>query len=75
MLSSADHQVGLFDGAGLVGPLPEGSFLALLAERGERVVGDEDFVGCYSERLGRLSIPSSLLAKVLLFGVPLRFVG
>jgi hypothetical protein len=30
----------------LVGPLPEGSFFALLAEHGERIVRDEDFAGC-----------------------------
>jgi transposase len=56
----------MFDAAGLVGPLPEGSFFALLAEHGERIVRDEDFAECYSERMGRPSIPPSLLAKVLL---------
>jgi Transposase DDE domain/Transposase domain (DUF772) len=66
MLSTADHQVGMFDAAGLVGPLPEGSFFALLAEHGERIVRDEDFAECYSPRMGRPSIPPSLLAKVLL---------
>jgi hypothetical protein len=66
MLSTVDHQVGLFDAAGLIGPLPEGSFFALLAEHGERIVRDEDFAECYSQRMGRPSIPPSLLAKVLL---------
>jgi transposase len=56
----------MFDAAGLVGPLPEGSFFQLLAEHGERIVRDEDFAGCYSQRMGRPSIPPSLLAKILL---------
>jgi transposase len=50
----------------LVGPLPEGSVFALLAEHGERIVCDEDFADCYSENTGRPSIPPSRLAKVLL---------
>jgi hypothetical protein len=66
MLSTTDSQIGMFDAAGLVGPLPEGSFFAMLAEHGERIVRDEDFAECYSERMGRPSIPPSLLAKVLL---------
>ena len=56
----------MFDAAGLVGPLPEGSLFALLAEYGERIVRDEDFAECYSERMGRPSIAPSLLAKILL---------
>jgi transposase len=66
MLSTTDQQVGMFDAAGLIGPLPEGSFFALLAEYGERIVRDEDFAECYSQRMGRPSIPPSLLAKILL---------
>src|SRR5467141_2340924 len=66
MLATASDQVGMFDAAGLVGPLPEGSFFQLLAEHGERIVRDEDFAGCYSQRMGRPSIPPSLLAKILL---------
>jgi len=66
MLSTTDSQIGMFDAAGLVGPLPEGSFFAMLAEHGERIVRDEDFAECYSQRMGRPSIPPSLLAKVLL---------
>jgi transposase len=66
MLSMTDNQVGMFDAAGLVGPLPDGSFFALLAEHGERIVRDEDFAHCYSERMGRPSIPPALLAKILL---------
>jgi transposase len=67
MLSTADRQVGMFDAAplcqGLVG---EGSFYALLAEHGDRIVRDADFADCYSDGTGRPSIPPSLLAKVLL---------
>lgn len=66
MLKTCSAQVGLFDAAVVMGPLPEGSFFALLAEHGDRIVRDEDFVDCYSERMGRPSIPPSQLAKVLL---------
>jgi hypothetical protein len=34
------------DAAELIGPLPEGSFYALLAEHGDRIVSDEDFADC-----------------------------
>lgn len=66
MLATTSGQVGFFDAAELVRPLPEGSFFALLAEHGHRIVRDEDFAACYSERMGRPSIPPSQLAKVLL---------
>jgi transposase len=66
MLSTTTGQVGFFDAGELVGPLPEGSFFALLAEHGERIVRDEDFADCYSDGIGRPSIPPSQLAKVLL---------
>jgi hypothetical protein len=56
----------MFDAAVLSRPLPEGSFYALLAEHGDRIVRDEDFAECYSQRMGRPSIPPALLAKVLL---------
>lgn len=46
--------------------MPEGSFYALLAEHGHRIVRDEDFADCYSARMGRPSIAPSLLAMVLL---------
>lgn len=59
-------QVGFFDAAELARPLPSGSFFALLAEHGDRIVRDEDFAACYSQRMGRPSIPPSQLAKVLL---------
>lgn len=66
MLSTTTGQVGFFDAGELIGPLPEGSFFALLAEHGERIVRDEDFADCYSQSIGRPSIPPSQLAKVLL---------
>lgn len=56
----------MFDAALLSRPLPVGSFFALLAEHGDRIVRDEDFAECYSQRMGRPSIPPSTLAKVLL---------
>ncbi len=66
MLAVADRQRGLFDAAWCSGLLPEDSIHWLLAEHGDRIVRDEDFAECYSERRGRPSIPPSLLAKVLL---------
>lgn len=66
MLQAASKQVGFFDAAELIGPLPTGSFYALLAEHGERIVSDGDFADCYSEGVGRPSIPPSRLAMVML---------
>jgi hypothetical protein len=66
MLATQSAQVGLFDAAVVMGPLPAGSFYALLAEHGDRIVRDRDFSECYAERMGRPSIPPSQLAKVLL---------
>jgi hypothetical protein len=66
MLPTTSGQVGFFDAAELIGPPPEGSFFALLAEHGERIVRDEHFADCYSESVGRPTIPPSQLAKVLL---------
>lgn len=66
MLATTSGQVGFFDAAELIAPLPEGSFFALLAEHGARIVRDEDFADCYSNGVGRPSIPPSQLAKVLL---------
>jgi transposase len=66
MLAAKTGQVGFFDAAELARPLPAGSFFSLLAEHGDRIVRDEDFAACYSERVGRPSIPPSQLAKVLL---------
>jgi hypothetical protein len=56
----------MFDAAVMMGPLPEGSFFALLAEHGDRIVRDGDFAECYSSGMGRPSIPPSQLAKVML---------
>ena len=50
----------------VAGLLAENSIYALLAQHGDRIVRDEDFAECYSERWGRPSIAPSLLAKVLL---------
>jgi transposase len=66
MLSTTSGQVGFFDAGELMGSPPEGSFFALLAEHGGRIVRDEDFADCYSADRGRPSIPPSQLAKVLL---------
>jgi hypothetical protein len=66
MLATGSGQVGMFDAAQLVRPLPEGSFFALLAEHGHRIVRDEHFADCYSSGMGRPSIRPSLLAKVML---------
>jgi hypothetical protein len=66
MLATQSAQVGMFDAAQVMGPLPRGSFYALLAEHGHRIVCDADFADCYAARMGRPSIPPSLLAKVLL---------
>lgn len=66
MLAIQSGQVGMFDAAVLARPLPEGSFYALLAEHGHRIVRDEDFVECYSAGTGRPSIAPSLLAKIML---------
>jgi hypothetical protein len=43
MLATGSGQVGFFDATELAGSLPEGSFFALLAEHGDRIVRDEDF--------------------------------
>jgi transposase-like protein DUF772/DDE family transposase len=62
-----DHGAGWFLRRGRAGGAASGgSFFALLFEYGERIVRDEDFAGCYSDGLGRPSIPPSRLAEVLL---------
>lgn len=67
MLSVADGaQQGLFDAHWCGQVVPADSFYGLLAEHGHRIVSDADFAACYSERLGRPSIPPSHLAKILL---------
>ena len=52
------------DAAGLMGPLPEGSLFALLAEHGDRIVRDEDFAVLFGA--GSPVDPAVGLAKVLL---------
>ena len=52
MLATEASQVGVFDAAELVRPLAEGSFYALLATHGERIVSDRDFSECYSRASG-----------------------
>jgi hypothetical protein len=52
----------MFDAAVLARALPEGSFFAVLAEHGDRIVRDEDSAECYSPGMGRPSIPPSQLA-------------
>jgi transposase len=67
MLTVADRaQQGFFDASWCGNLLPRDSIYSLLAEHGERIVCDEDFVDCYAERTGRPSIPPSQLAKIML---------
>src|SRR3954449_13331236 len=66
MLATRSGQIGFLDAAELARPLPAGSFFAMLAEHGDRIVCDEDFAECYSASRGRPSIPPSQLAKVML---------
>ena len=66
--------MGLFDAAVLSRPLPAGSFYALLAECGGRIVHDSDFVERHFSRTGPPSIPPSLAAKVRKSGQT-RFAG
>jgi Transposase DDE domain/Transposase domain (DUF772) len=67
VLSVADGtQQGLFDAHWCGQVVPADSFYGLLAAHGHRIVTDADFAACYSERLGRPSIPPSHLARILL---------
>ena len=66
MLAGSDRQQGFFDAAWCAGLLAENSIYSLLAKHGDRIVRDEDFAECYSQRMGRPSIAPSLLARVLL---------
>lgn len=67
MLAVAERaQQGLFDASWCGNVVPRDSFYGLLAEQGERIVSDGDFIDCYAERRGRPSIPPSTLAKILL---------
>src|SRR5919197_5617677 len=67
MLAVAERaQQGFSDASWCGDVVPRDSFYGLLAEHRERIVCDEDFADCYSERRGRPSIPPSRVAKVLL---------
>jgi hypothetical protein len=46
MLGVADRQRGFFDAGWCSELLPEGSIYSLLAEQGDRIVRDGDFVEC-----------------------------
>ena len=37
----------MFDAVVLMGPLPEGACCAMLAEHGDRILGDEAFAECW----------------------------
>lgn len=67
MLGKRTSQRPLFD-VGNVWPLElkAGSFHAQLAQAAARLFDDADFARFYAERLGRPSVPPSLLALVLL---------
>jgi len=69
MLGRADPQGSLLGVDSLLARLFEGdddSFYARLAARGDEVIGDEDFAGCYASGKGRPSIPPSLLMRAVL---------
>lgn len=67
MIGKRKTQAELFD-VGNVFPfvLRPGAFHAQLAEAAPRLFSDEDFISLYSERMGRPSVPPSLLALTLL---------
>ena len=46
--------------------MTKGSFYERLAEHGHEVFGDDDFAGLYSERMGRPSIPPSVMVRAML---------
>jgi transposase len=69
MLGTVDRQGSLLGVDSLLSRLFEGdddSFYARLAARGEEIVCDEDFAGCYVAGRGRPSIPPSLLMRAVL---------
>ena len=53
-------------------PLPEGSLFALLAEHSDRIVRDEYFAECYSERINRPVDPAVGVSEGVVVGVPVR---
>jgi len=69
MLGTVDPQGSLLGVEWLLAPLFEGdddSFYARLAARGDEVISDVDFAGCYAAGRGRPSIPPSLLMRAVL---------
>jgi transposase len=46
--------------------LTRGSVYERLAEHGHQIIRDEDFAHCYSERMGRPSIPPSVMMRAVL---------
>src|SRR3989442_10212572 len=67
MIGKRKPQAQLFD-VGNVYPLAlkPGAFHAQLAEAAPRLFKDEDFAAFYSDKIGRPSVPPSLLALTLL---------
>ena len=59
----------------LARPLPEGSFFALLAEHGDRIVRDEDFAACYSRADGAAVDPAVAVGEGDVVAAPHRRVG
>src|SRR5271165_1072017 len=44
----------------------KGSFYERLADHGDEFIADDDFAGLYSQRMGRPSIPPSVLVRAML---------
>jgi hypothetical protein len=67
MIGKRGRQRELFDVGNVYDlALPPGSFHAQLARAADRLFRDEDFATFYAERLGRPSVPPSLLALMTL---------
>jgi transposase len=69
MLGTVDRQGSLLGVDTLLSSLFEGddsSFYARMAAHGSTLISDEDFADCYSNRMGRPSIPPSLLMRAVL---------
>jgi hypothetical protein len=73
MLKTRSAQVGLFDAAVVMGPLPEGSFFALLAEHGDRIVRDQDFAECYSGADGQAVDPAVVVGEGVVVAASQRY--
>ena len=69
MLGTVDRQESLLGVDSLLSRLFEGdddSFYARLAAHGHEIISDEDFAECYSPKMGRPSIPPSLMMRAVL---------